>query len=69
MQETFLILDTETTKEGEGMPYQSVFDIGWAISDKEGNILVERSYMVEQFKFQALNKKRAFLIDENVVDG
>ena len=57
MQETFLILDTETTKEGEGMPYQSVFDIGWAISDKQGNILVERSYMVEQFKFQALNKK------------
>lgn len=69
MQETFLILDTETTKEGEGMPYQSVFDIGWAISDKKGNILIERSYMVEQFKFQALNKKRAFLIDENVVDG
>lgn len=65
----FLVIDTETTKEGNNMPIQSVFDIGWTISDHTGNILAKRSYIVQEFKYQALHKKRAFLIDENVVNG
>ena len=68
MKETFLIIDTETTKEGYNMPNQSVFDIGWTISNRQGEILKTRSYMVEEFKLQALEKKKAFLIDSNVVD-
>lgn len=68
MKETFLIIDTETTKEGYNMPNQSVFDIGWTISNRSGEILKTRSYMVEEFRLQALEKKKAFLIDSNVVD-
>ena len=68
MKETFLVIDTETTKEGYNMPNQSVFDIGWAISNRQGEILQTRSYMVEEFRLQALEKKKAFLIDSEVVD-
>lgn len=68
MKETFLIIDTETTKKGENMPYQSVFDIGWTISNRQGKILCKRSYIVEEFRLQALEKKKAFLIDSDVVD-
>lgn len=68
MKETFLIIDTETTKEGKNMPNQSVFDIGWTISNRNGEILATRSYIVEQFRLQALEKKKAFLIDSDIVD-
>ena len=68
MKETFLVIDTETTKEGYNMPNQSVFDIGWTISNRQGEILQTRSYMVEEFRLQALEKKKAFLIDSEVVD-
>ena len=68
MKETFLILDTETTKEGKNMPNQSVFDIGWVVSNRKGEILTQRSYMVEEFRLQALEKKKAFLIDSGDVD-
>lgn len=67
MLETFLILDTETTIEGDNMPNQSVFDIGWVISNRKGETLVKRSYIVEEFKYQALHKKKAFLIDNGSV--
>ena len=67
-QGTFLILDTETTKEGYNMPNQSVFDIGWVVSNRQGETLCQRSYMVEEFRLQALEKKKAFLIDSEVVD-
>lgn len=69
LKQNFLIIDTETTKKGHNMPYQSVFDIGWTITNRKGEILCQRSYIVGEFKYQALTKKRAFLIDENVVDG
>jgi len=43
--EKFLILDTETCNTLEQpIPY----DIGWAVCDKKGNILVERSYVVKE---------------------
>ena len=43
--EKFLILDTETCNTIEQpIPY----DIGWAVCDKKGNILVERSYVVKE---------------------
>lgn len=69
MKETFLILDTETTIEGENMPNQSVFDIGWTISDREGNILKTRSYIVKEFKYQALHRRKAFLVDSGAVSS
>ena len=68
MKETLLIIDTETTKEDYNMPNQSVFDIGWTISNRQGEILQTRSYIVEEFRLQALEKKKAFLIDSEVVD-
>jgi hypothetical protein len=41
----FLILDTETCNTIEQpLPY----DIGWAICDKNGNILIERSFLVAE---------------------
>lgn len=65
----FLILDTETTIKGENMPYQSVFDIGWTISDREGNILQKRSYVVQEFFKQAIYSSKAFLIDSGFLDS
>lgn len=64
----FLILDTETTIQGENMPNQSVFDIGWCISNRKGEILKKRSYMVKEFKDQALHKKKGFLLDNEQVN-
>lgn len=69
MNETFLILDTETTIKGENMPNQSVFDIGWTISNRQGETICERSYIVEEFKYQALHRKKAFLLDSGAVDS
>lgn len=63
MIENFLTIDTETTRRGENMPFGSVFDIGWTITNRQGQVLCERSYMVKEFKYEALNKRRAFLID------
>ena len=44
-REKFLVLDTETCNTIEQpLPY----DIGWAICDKYGNILLERSFVVSE---------------------
>lgn len=67
MQENFLIIDTETTTKGENMPFGSVFDIGWTIANRQGQTLCERSYIVKEFSFQALNKRKAFLIDNGFI--
>lgn len=67
MQENFLIIDTETTVGNESLPWQSVFDIGWTISNRKGEKLKVRSYVVQEFIYQALDKKKAFLIDSGQV--
>lgn len=44
-REKFLVLDTETCNTIEQpLPY----DIGWAVCDKYGNILIERSFVVSE---------------------
>ena len=44
-REKFLVLDTETCNTIEQpIPY----DIGWAVCDKYGNILIERSFVVRE---------------------
>ena len=63
----FLIIDTETTKAGENMENQSVFDIGWTISDPHGNFIKTRSFIVHEFLSEAIHKKKAFLIDNETV--
>lgn len=43
--EKYLVLDTETCNSvEEPIPY----DIGWAICDRYGNVLIERSYLVAE---------------------
>lgn len=63
MKQTFLILDTETTIKDENLPMQSVFDIGWTISNRQGEILKTRSYLVHEFYHQAVLERKGFLID------
>lgn len=47
-KEKFLVLDTETCNTIEQpLPY----DIGWAVCDKYGNILIERSFVVSEVFF------------------
>ena len=44
-KEMYLVLDTETCNTvEEPIPY----DIGWAICDRYGNVLIERSYLVAE---------------------
>jgi len=44
-KEFLLVLDTETCNSvNEPLPY----DIGWAVCDRQGNIYVRRSYVVEE---------------------
>lgn len=39
----YMIIDTETTKYG-----QEVFDIGWLICDKQGNVYLSREFIVQE---------------------
>lgn len=65
----FLTIDTETSVKGKGLPYQSVFDIGWTIADRQGNTLVKRSYLVKEFSHECLTMKKGFLIDNGQVEA
>lgn len=67
MLENFLIIDTETTVKTKEVDAQTVFDIGWTISNREGKIFKVRSYVVQQLHYIAVVKKKGFLIDSGQV--